>query len=174
MNIVASLQISQNPEWPTPQYVFDTLDAEFHFTLDVCANADNHKCERYFDIAQDGLKQDWEGEVCWMNPPYGKPISQWVRKAANVAKPGGGTIVVGLLPNRTDTKWFLDVMKASEIRIVHGRLAFGDGSGTAPFGSIIAVWGTPHTPKVSVVSYKEGPKTVDWTRWIGNDLQMEE
>lgn len=87
---------------------------------------------------------------------------------------GGGTIVVGLLPNRTDTKWFLDVMKASEIRIVHGRLAFGDGSGTAPFGSIIAVWGTPHTPKVSMVSYKEGPKTVDWTRWIGNDLQMEE
>ncbi len=89
-NIVASLQISQNPEWPTPQHVFDTLDAEFHFTLDVCANADNHKCERYFDEATDGLKQDWQGEVCWMNPPYGRPISQWVRKAAQTAPPGGG------------------------------------------------------------------------------------
>lgn len=90
MSIVDSLQISQNPEWPTPQYVFDTLDREFHFTLDVCANADNHKCDRYFDIEHDGLSQDWHGEVCWMNPPYGRPIPKWVRKAADSAPPGGG------------------------------------------------------------------------------------
>lgn len=81
---------------------------------------------------------------------------------------------MGLLPNRTDTRWFLDVMRASEIRIVHGRLAFGDAGTTAPFGSIIAVWGTPHTPKMSMVSFKEEPKVVDWSRWIENGLTMEE
>lgn len=155
MSIIDSLNLSQNPEWPTPQHVFDALDREFHFTLDVCANESNHKCERYFDERTDGLKQDWTGEVCFMNPPYGKTISKWVRKASESAPPGGGTIVVGLLPNRTDTKWFLDVMKASEIRIVHGRLAFGDGSCSAPFGSIIAVWGTPHTPKIDCITFRQ-------------------
>lgn len=90
MTIIDSLNLSQNPEWPTPQYVFDALNREFHFDLDVCANESNHKCKDYFDIARDGLKQDWRGHVCWMNPPYGKPISKWVRKAAESAPPGGG------------------------------------------------------------------------------------
>ena len=61
MTIIDSLNLSQNPEWPTPQYVFDALDREFHFTLDVCANEDNHKCTRYFDDNTDGLKHDWGG-----------------------------------------------------------------------------------------------------------------
>lgn len=47
--------------WATPQDFFDSLDAEFNFTLDPCANAENHKCERYFTEAEDGLAQDWGG-----------------------------------------------------------------------------------------------------------------
>ncbi len=54
--------------WETPQAFFDALDAEFGFTLDVCALPENAKCERYFTPEADGLKQEWRG-VCWMNPP---------------------------------------------------------------------------------------------------------
>ena len=90
MTIIDSLQISENPEWETPQHVFDALNKEFHFTLDVCANKDNHKCEKYFDKDMDGLKQNWSGEICWMNPPYGSTIKHWVHKAMRTAPPGGG------------------------------------------------------------------------------------
>lgn len=47
--------------WATPQDFFDSLDAEFNFTLDPCANDENHKCEKYFTEAEDGLAQDWGG-----------------------------------------------------------------------------------------------------------------
>lgn len=66
--------------WATPQDFFDKLNAEFGFTLDVCANAENAKCADYFTAEQDGLAQDWRG-VCWMNPPYGREIGAWMRKA---------------------------------------------------------------------------------------------
>ena len=50
---------SNTDMWETPQELFDELDREFHFTLDVCAVPENAKCERYFTPAQNGLKQDW-------------------------------------------------------------------------------------------------------------------
>ena len=63
--------------WATPWDFFNKLDAEFGFTLDVCALHENAKCSRYFTPEEDGLKQDWRG-VCWMNPPYGREIGKWV------------------------------------------------------------------------------------------------
>lgn len=54
---------SATDEWATPQDFFDALDDEFHFTLDVCANEENHKCERYFSKTDDGLKMDWGGRL---------------------------------------------------------------------------------------------------------------
>ena len=137
-DIMPSLRLSGNDDWSTPQHVFDALDAEFGFTVDVCASESNRKCERYFDREADGLAQDWAGEVCWMNPPYGRGIGKWVRKAADSAE--RGATVVGLLPNRTDTGWWQDVMRASEIRLVRGRLKFGGAGKGAPFGSAVAVW----------------------------------
>ena len=156
MTIIDSLRLSDNPYWATPQHVYDALNREFGFTLDVCADETNHKCPRYFDEATDGLAQDWRGEVCWMNPPYGRPIGEWTRKAAESAR-GGEAVVVGLLPNRTDTQWWRDVMRATEIRLVEGRLKFGN-AGPAPFGSVIAVWGTPTVPRVTSVSFKEAER----------------
>ena len=137
-DIMPSLRLSGNDDWSTPQHVFDALDAEFGFTVDVCASESNRKCERYFGREEDGLAQDWAGEVCWMNPPYGREIGKWVRKAADSAE--RGATVVGLLPNRTDTAWWQDVMRASEIRLVRGRLKFGGAGKGAPFGSAVAVW----------------------------------
>ena len=80
---------SKTDMWETPQDLFDRLNQEFHFDLDVCATKENAKCPRFFSPQDDGLKQDWFG-CCWMNPPYGKTIGQWVRKAYEFAADRGG------------------------------------------------------------------------------------
>lgn len=82
-------EIGVNDDWGTPQRMYDALDAEFHFDIDVCANESNHKHRDYFSIEQDGLKQDWTGKTCWMNPPYGRSIGRWIRKATETAEGGG-------------------------------------------------------------------------------------
>lgn len=130
---------SRTEEWETPQYVFDALNAEFDFQLDVCATEENKKCARYFDKPADGLKQEWSPYHCFMNPPYGKEIGLWMRRAYEQSLTGG--IVVCLVHARTDTRWWHDwAMKASEIRFVKGRLKFGDGKQSAPFPSCIVVF----------------------------------
>lgn len=150
--MTSGLTSSNTDEWATPQYLFDALNQEFRFNLDVCADESNHKCERYYSKEEDGLKQPWSG-VCWMNPPYGRTIGLWVRKAYEAAR-GGGAIVVSLLPARTDTKWWrLYVMKASELRFISGRIKFGDSDTGAPFPSVIAIFGTPTTPRLIQVDY---------------------
>ena len=139
---------SQTIQWETPKELFDRLDAEFHFTLDVCASDGMQKCERYFNPETNGLKQVWGGgEVCFMNPPYGREIEAWVRKAAT-----SEAITVGLLPARMDTKWYQKWVQgyASEVRFIPGRVKFGDSSQGAPFPSVIAIWNTPRTPRYGV------------------------
>ncbi len=71
---------SRRNHWETPQRFFDKLNEEFHFELDVCANSENAKCEKYYSSEEDGLKQEWKG-VCWMNPPYGRdPVQPLCRR----------------------------------------------------------------------------------------------
>ena len=135
-------------DWGTPQALYESLDKEFGFDIDVCAHEGNHKHERYWTIEDDGLSKDWTGMKCYMNPPYGRGIGAWIRKAADSAERGGGTIVVGLLPCRTDTAWWGDVMRASEIRFIRGRLHFSEAQNAAPFPSCIVIWGTPRTPVI--------------------------
>lgn len=130
---------SATPEWATPQDFFDRLNMEFEFTLDPCATDDNHKCDKYFTEQDDGLAQDWGKNVVFMNPPYGKVIGDWVKKAYESWQ--GGAIVVCLLPARTDTRWFHDyIYGQAEIRFVKGRLKFGDGKSPAPFPSMVVVF----------------------------------
>ena len=128
---------SNTDMWETPQELFDELDREFHFTLDVCAVPENAKCERYFTPAQNGLKQDWtRGGTVYMNPPYGREIGLWVRKAAEC-----GVTAVCLLPARTDTAWFHDyIYGKAEIRFIRGRLKFGNSKNSAPFPSMIVIF----------------------------------
>lgn len=117
--------------WETPEEFFKALDAEFHFDVDVCAVKENAKCKKFFSPEQDGLSQEWRG-VCWCNPPYGRKIGEWVRRAYLAAKTGNAT-VVALLPARTDTKWFHEyIYGKAEIRFVKGRLKFGGGEEQCP------------------------------------------
>lgn len=71
---------SSTDEYATPQWLFDQLDAEFHFTLDPCSTDENAKCKKHYTREQDGLKQDWSGETVWCNPPYGKEIGAWIKR----------------------------------------------------------------------------------------------
>lgn len=131
---------SKTDLYETPQDFFDQLDAEFHFDLDVCALPENAKCKRYYTPEMDGLSQPWEG-VCWCNPPYGREIRAWVRKA-RLASDSGNTVVM-LLPARTDTEWFHKYIYKQdrvELRFVRRRLKFGGSKNSAPFPSMIVVF----------------------------------
>ena len=130
---------SKSTEWATPQATFDELNAEFGFTLDVCATHANAKCPRHYTKKENGLTSPWPG-VCWMNPPYGREIGHWIRKAYEESQ--RGALVVGLLPARTDTRWFHEwILGKAEIRFLRGRLHFGESRYGAPFPSMIVIWG---------------------------------
>lgn len=130
---------SKTDNWATPQDIFDKLDEEFHFTLDPCADENNHKCEKFFTKADNGLCQSWGGNV-FCNPPYGKELGKWVEKAYKESL--GGACVVMLIPARTDTRWFHDfILGKAEIRFIRGRLKFGGSKNAAPFPSMVVVFG---------------------------------
>lgn len=130
---------SNSDEWATPQEIFDELNNEFGFTLDVCATDDNHKVDRYFTQAENGLIQSWGGYIVFCNPPYSN-ISEWVKKAYYESfKPN--TLIVMLIPARTDTKYFQEyIYHRSEIRFIKGRLKFGNSKTSAPFPSMIVIF----------------------------------
>ena len=134
---------SKSNDWSTPQDFFDELNAEFGFTLDPCADEFNHKCNKYYTEEDDGLLQDWQGERVFCNPPYGKAIKDWVRKAyIEGCKPN--TTVVMLIPARTDTIYFHKyIYHKAEIRFIKGRLKFGNSKNSAPFPSMVVVYRGP-------------------------------
>ena len=140
MSINPGMMTSTTPEWATPQDLFDDLDAKYGpFTLDPCATHDNAKCATYYTYFEDGLSQVWTGRV-FMNPPYGRQIIKWVRKAYESAE--RGAMVVCLLPSRTDTAWWHDYCMKGEITFLRGRVYFEQEgkSDRAPFPSAIVVF----------------------------------
>lgn len=137
---------SATDEWATPQDLFDSLDAEFTFELDVCALDSSAKCPTYFTPQTDGLSKDWKKFRCWMNPPYGDAIGDWMRKASEEA--AKGAVVVCLVPARVDTAWWWDYCLFGEIRFLRGRLKFGESKTSAPFPSAVVVLGPGYPPKV--------------------------
>lgn len=133
---------SKTDQWSTPQDFFDSLDREFSFTLDPCADSSNHKCDKYFIREDNGLNQSWRGETVFCNPPYGKAIKDWVKKCYEEARQPDTTVVL-LIPARTDTAYFHDYIYKRpdvEIRFLRGRLKFGDGKNSAPFPSMVVIF----------------------------------
>jgi phage N-6-adenine-methyltransferase len=128
---------SKTDLWSTPQDLFDRLNSVFRFDLDVCATPENAKCERFFTEEINGLAQEWRGSV-WMNPPYGRGIDAWVKKAFQSAQ--AGATVVCLLPARTDTRWWHDYVLRGEVTFIKGRLKFGGHNNNAPFPSAVVVF----------------------------------
>jgi phage N-6-adenine-methyltransferase len=126
---------SKTDLWATPQDFFDTQ--KHNFTLDACASIENAKCSVFFTKEQDALTQTWRG-VVWMNPPYGREIKAWVKKAYESSKEGAK--VVCLLPARTDTSWWHEYVMKGEVEFIRGRLKFGDAKNSAPFPSALVVF----------------------------------
>jgi phage N-6-adenine-methyltransferase len=139
---------SRTDEWETPQDFFDKLDAEFRFELDPCATLENHKCPFYYDKIADGLSMNWAwADPVYMNPPYGREIGKWVKKAYETSLQGA--TVVCLLPARTDTAWWHDYCAKGEVRFVRGRLKFGGSKNRAPFPSVVVIFRPPAAEGVS-------------------------
>ncbi len=128
---------SKTDLWATPQDFFDKLNAQYQFTIDVCALPENAKCDHFYTPEIDGLKQTWVGR-CWMNPPYGREIGNWMKKAYQSSLEGA--TVVCLVPARTDTHWWHEYAMKAEIKFIRGRLKFGNSNNSAPFPSAIVVF----------------------------------
>jgi phage N-6-adenine-methyltransferase len=128
---------SKTDLWATPQDFFDKLNALHVFELDVCATPENAKCNKYYTVADDGLAQQWQG-VCWMNPPYGRDIKAWMKKAYESSL--NGAKVVCLVPARTDTQWWHDYAMKGQIEFIKGRLKFGGHKDSAPFPSAVVIF----------------------------------
>ena len=128
---------SQSDDWETPYRLFAELDREFHFTLDPCATPANAKCKQFYTKKDNGLAKDWSG-VVFLNPPYGRDVGKWIRKA--YCESQRGVTVVCLLPARTDTVWWHRYCLKGEIRYIKGRVKFGGAKNSAPFPSVIVVF----------------------------------
>jgi phage N-6-adenine-methyltransferase len=134
---------SDSIEYETPPELFDVLNREFGFTLDVCATAANAKCRRFFTVRENGLARPWLDEsgapaTCWMNPPYGDDaLTRWMSKAH--AEATRGATVVCLVPARTHTAWFHTLCSKAEVRFLRGRLRYVGTTGEAPFAQLVII-----------------------------------
>lgn len=131
---------SLTAEWATPQAVYDQLNAEFRFDLDPCP----------LHGTEDGLARlfvPWHNRRVFVNPPYGPQIRKWLDRACEA------DLAVYLIPARTDTRWFHDIVipKAKEIRFIRGRLTFGNATTPAPFPSMVVIFQQPSTLLLSAM-----------------------
>lgn len=128
---------SETDNWSTPQDFYDKLNAKFDFTLDPCASDSNHKADKFYTAEDDGLAQSWDGERVFMNPPYGRQIGAWMKKASEA-----DALVVCLVPARVDTRWWHDsvIANGGEVHFIKGRLKFGDSANSAPFPSALVIF----------------------------------
>ena len=142
----------QSP-WGTPQWLFDALHREFDFTLDPCSTHENAKCRLHYTLAEDGLTQNWGVHTVFMNPPFGRSIGSWMKKAFESSQQGA--TVVCLVPARTDAAWWHGYVTKAEIRFLRGRLRFDGGKHSAPFPSAIVVF-RPPSYRMHAVDMRQG------------------
>jgi site-specific DNA-methyltransferase (adenine-specific) len=145
--------------WQTPKDLFDKLDHEFNFDVDVACNDKNCLCDcgltDSLNVLDWAMLPDYPNMIFWMNPPYSRGnIDKFCKKAYDESQKG--CTVVGLLPGDCSTKWFHEyVMRADEIRFLKRRVRFidpdtGKKAGSPTFGNIVVVWrpGAVDAPKV--------------------------
>lgn len=130
---------SKSIEYSTPKTIVEPLIKEFEITTDVCASKLNHKLPKYWTKEDNSLNKDWIGN-CWMNPPFDRNLSKWVKKAHNEAIINGGTKVC-LIPVRSNTKWWAETMIDAEIRFINGEVNFNDEPRGLWMGMCIVIFG---------------------------------
>ena len=131
---------SKTELWSTPNDFFDKLNDEFHFTLYPCSTHENAKCYKHFTEEENGLLQNQGNEVVFCNPPYGRQIKYWVKKAYEESQKDNTTVVM-LIPAHTDAIYFHEyIYHKAEIRFIKGRLKFGNAKNSAPFPSMVVIF----------------------------------
>lgn len=139
MKAKQALFTSNSNEWETPLSLFDELNKQFNFTLDPASTSENALCDNFYTKEDNGLVQSWENETVYCNPPYGREITEWAKKACKESKKG--TNIVMLIPARTDTiYWHEYVFNKANIYFFKGRLKFSGSKTSAPFPSAIACY----------------------------------
>ncbi len=145
-----SLYSSEKMDWGTPQKLFDKLNNYFGFTLDPCSSDENKKCEKHYTIIDDGLSKDWSNDVVFMNPPYGRIMKEWIKKAYEESLKGA--TVVCLVPSRTDVKWFHNyVYGKADIVFLNKRLEFEGSDNKAPFPSMLVIYNSNKKIDINVL-----------------------
>lgn len=140
-----ALFTSNKEDWETPQDFYDRLNAKYHFEWDLAASDDNAKCSCYFTRDDNSLEQDWGGLSgnLFLNPPYGRELKLWVKKAATTGLKDKQNLVM-LTPSRTDTSYWHDyIFNHAEIKFLRGRLKFevdGISGDSAPFPSAVVIY----------------------------------
>ena len=131
---------TQKDKWETPDKIFAPLNREFGFTLDPCCEIHTAKCGKYFTEAENGLLQDWSGDIVFVNPPYSRGnIDKWMEKCYHESL--WGVKVVALIPVSSSAGWWHKyVWKKADIRFYKGRIRFVGAPFTAPFSSCLAIW----------------------------------
>lgn len=131
----------QKDRWETPDELFQKLDYMYHFTLDPCAEPHTAKCKRFYTEQDNGLTKSWMGDTVFVNPPYSRGnIDLWVEKCYMESK--NGAIVVALLPVSTSSDWFHNwIIGKADLKFVNKRVRFKGAPYTAPFSSVIVIWG---------------------------------
>lgn len=135
---------SRKMDWETPQDFFEKLNKKFKFDLDAAANDENHKTEKYFTEKNSALHNEWQGNV-FVNPPYGKKIGEFVKKAYEEYVRDNDRFIVMLIPARTDTRyWHSYIQGKATVKFIKGRLKFennGVPKDAAPFPSALVIYG---------------------------------
>lgn len=110
----------ERDDWQVPVILFHVQHERHRFTIDVAASHANRCVPRYFDREADGLSKSWRGERVWLHPPHGD-AARWARKAVQEA--ARGTLVIGLMPARTDQAWWRDdVMSVARVSFCVGHM----------------------------------------------------
>jgi len=145
-NHLSALYTSNSGEWRTPKELFNLLQSVFDFSIDAAATPENALCKIFYTKETDGLIPDWPIGNVWINPPYGRSIIQWIRKAEQeFMKHQGLFDIVLLLPARTDTEWFLKLVQTCHyICFINGRINFlnakGESQKNPTFPSLLAIY----------------------------------
>jgi site-specific DNA-methyltransferase (adenine-specific) len=159
--------VTPKDEWGTPQWLFDLLDREFHFSLDAAASGENRKCGAYFDKFVSGLDHEWTRlSATYLNPPYSAGnIDKFMQKAYEESQKGA--LVVCLVPVSGDRWWIDWALKAQEIRYIRGRVKFVgydiDGN---------PVNGSPMFSSCVVIFWPKEPEAINDPPVIGKTIEQ--
>lgn len=146
MSVLAPTEAHADNAWQTPGWLVARIaDVLGGIDLDPCTAVDNPcNAKRFYTVHNDGILQPWitEGGGIYVNPPYGKTISHWIAKAMFTAQTGARIIM--LLPSRTSSMWFHDLLAVKpEILLIRGRLRFRGATWDATFPSLLASMNVP-------------------------------